>query len=380
MTDPSHSEHILWRTLLMVLDIWRRKIFGRMSQRQFLFRAKYSVLAVCVGYILYATFYHADTLVVVTATTETLGYQVEAPEYAKIALNGGLIASGSGSDADRTCRYGYFTPEPHVRVTVVQQTSDALRVIVTPLRDAAAKPGEEYQGRAGTFHGTAGPGHDGDALDTPFTGPVTITMGNLKGCVVQGPVRVPVAGPAVLGQEFGPSANYAGRRPVLLSGTLKMYGRASLAWPALERYGFGSSLYGGGSDFVLPAGSRLRECEKKSQSDQEDERRAWWGFAEAKLDSAAQPAALSAYLTTNADTLAISTSGGQNADLKSAQFCTGEQGRGSAVDIVRVSLLSRFMGDPYITLAWAIMGFLFLLLQMAAAFLPLNDKEREPTT
>ncbi len=301
-----------------------------------------------------------DTLSVVNADTEILRFSVNSTSYERIPLDSANIQIGADPDGKdiRGCVSGFFVPEKGATVLLVRQTSNYLTVNISPPIGS---------NRAGTLSQQKRSAEGNDELeDTPVSGIVQFVLSADSTCETTARnIRIPISGLVTLGNEYGPHSDYNKARPTLLSGEVKMFGRASPLFP-FNLIGFGQSLYSAGT-FSLPAGARLRECNGKTS---------WWGFADVRLENDDKMASLKTNLTTDVGTFALITSGGQNINSQTGteQCPDSDNTRGSNEDLVKIGLLSRMSGDPYILLVCASASFLYLVLQTAAAIYAISPR------
>jgi hypothetical protein len=202
---------------------------------------------------------------------------------------------------------------------------------------------------------------------------------------------VAIAGPVIIGDDFGPQMAPDEPRLTLLEGKIDVFGRARPPWwlskLGLSGADFDETLYPATS-MSLPAGSRLRDCDGYA---------GWWGFADAQLFAPKdeKPSILLA-LTTDAHRLALTTLGGVKATSRAGRPCAsdimiekkdqiheknGQQktSRSSSDDIIEISFITRMLADPYFSLTWVFCGFLIVVIQTVAALLsiPQSDPPRD---
>ena len=220
---------------------------------------------------------------------------------------------------------------------------------------------------------------DEAGTEIKFESAVTIHYGTAKdGCHdKRSVIRLPVFGPAMLGNDFSAQMNLDDSVTVMRSGHIDSYSRitptflssllSNLGSNALDR----SALFPAGS-IAIPAGSRVRECAPQANLVP------WSGYAEARMDGTdVNDRALDVVLYTAAKRISFTSpsgekSGGVNCDAPGdikANLVTRE-------DVVAVSLLARLVGDPNIAAETLVIGFLMLLAQITISLIELKRSKQ----
>lgn len=288
------------------------------------------------------------TLMSVTAQSEILTVDDVQNADLRMPLNGARLMSATALDTPDSppkCVHGLFTPAQHSAVVFRRLEEGPLVVDVRPNK-----------------LGISGELSDSKGSRTIRDGVVLKIDTADKDCAPhQQVVRMPVGGPVVIGDDFGPQATLQDTRPTLLSGQIVIFGRASPPLGGALGIRVEDSLYPGGT-ITLPPGSRLRECGGNT---------AWWGFVEIRLNSVdPSDRAMTIALTTSANQLALTTPGGAKTRDSHAQRCGASGvGAGQAEDVIAISTLAHLLADPYTSILWLVMLAAFAMFQMLIAAL-----------
>jgi hypothetical protein len=300
----------------------------------------------------------ARALMAVKAQSEIMAVEDVQNADLRIPLDGATlltetaVAGGAPAGAP-LCLHGLFTPAQHTALNLRRSEQGPLVVEVLP-----------------NSNGIGGEWTDGKGSHT-LRGGLVFRIGTVGGpCKARSTVvRIPIGGRVVLGEDFGPPARLDSPRPILLSGDIDIFGRASPPFGVTLGIRLPDSLYSGGS-LKLPAGARLRECDGNTS---------WWGFVETRFGSG-DPGdrAMNVALTTSARQLALTTPGGAKTRDNHAPVCKStEGGAGEADDVVAVSTFARLFADPYVSILWTGMVAAFAVSQTIFAALSIPPPVRK---
>jgi hypothetical protein len=192
-----------------------------------------------------------QVLSTISAVTERVTFEVIAPAMASFPIRGMRISAPSSGLDDRTCRDGLFRPARGVKVTYGRIGRGPLEIEVAPQRPIS---GSNPQSSVGTFEPGDGsaPVRITELIYFESDGSCTSKNGNTEATPNWPPL--PIWGRASIGSEFHPLDSPEQHPTLLLSGTLKISGRAIEILPSVLH--FDASLYRVG-ELELPVGSRL---------------------------------------------------------------------------------------------------------------------------
>jgi hypothetical protein len=251
-----------------------------------------------------------EVYVTISAHTEYLQFTVEDSEIARFGFKQAKVSTANSFDPPRIkadCKPGIFTPAVGSVVTYRYQPDGT----VLATADAQNNAPSGWLSIAGS---------EMEPMDE-----TTFVDLSRSGCTDQTTdqtiPKLPVWGPAEIGQELRAAEGFNSRPLLLLSGTLSMYARAV---PFLGTYGE-RTLFPV-SSIELPTGSRLSETPKVGDNGEPVAFHRWWGVV---YVGPGEASSFTAELATFAPSLTLLHPGSD---------------RGG--DIISAGVFTRFVGDP----------------------------------
>ena len=292
-------------------------------------RQRKSLVAFVVGALVFVGLYmsvNPTPVMIIDAQSRSLEYSVVNPDWASILFQDVAVVRKTVRDKPQ-CIQGVL--EPFVTSTVRYSVSGALLIVRIINKD------DPY---AGQFHPAEG-------SDAPIKLPsgASIFYGPNPVCDSSsvGPIRLPIWGPAKLGQTPLPWPKaHAGQvdplGEILLGGTVQVFGRKT----------FGRGIYHAG-EVVLPAGSQLSSEDPRHAATEAP----WWGYAlfDAKAADHGEPLVLHISASTESDALILK-----------------RLAAGQSHEKIEVGLLTEIFGDPLFASITLLIGGLFAWAQMVS--------------
>lgn len=305
----------------------------------------------------------APAVAVISATIQSVTFEVSVPEMAQIRLTGFALsyeATAAGANlgfqnktlASPTsrkplCLTGVLIPEPGTRMTyrrfgtnpvsIIFERSDGKPAASFDLANGAAPP--EARQASWIRLDAHGDGDDDKSSKQ-------------KGCEGESTTLLPIYGAADLGTEMRPiGRGEESSSGLLIEGTLNIFGKT--IEPSAYSEGATRIYPASTTSITLPPGSRIIEYVKDGTS-----RQAWAGFAQADADTA-----LDVKVSTPATRLAII-----------------RPGLGLKPEVLSIGLFTQLGNDPILLSAQLIVATLFAVLQaLSAAFSLFSSRQRANT-
>jgi len=309
-----------------------------LSQVLFTTRLRTTIVLSLFGFLIYLFILiclpRPSTVMSVSSNTEALTYRATNPTQSSISLGSSLLVPGNLFDENESqCVSGIFTPNTGVIITY-RKYIDGFTIefietnkIATTIGSLKLPSGEQKNIKS----------------DDLF-----IVSTKEEECASDSShVRLPIWGPAELGEEFRALGSDKSEPGLLLEGIIDIYGRSS---ETLGPFDNTAGLYSSGS-IKLPTGSRVVEVKDKWLTG-----KPWWGIVHASMNET--------YFTVNATTEAYEL----------ALFTPGIQ---NEPETIQVGTFKRLYKDPGILKAQVLVGILLLIFQTLTTYTGLLNWDKK---